>query len=129
MILIHLQWMFCTKWWFYKCDIITVGKSDKARVPIEYTVYTDTNCKVLSIFLLMGIWVSRDLYFWASRFGIAAGMVALSLKKKKKNGRPGSPSDFFQTRNYWPAVYSIIMKDDWLTPTFKSFIKYLFIRN
>lgn len=64
--------------------IITVGKSDKARVPIEYTVYTDTNCKVLSIFLLMGIWVSRDLYFWASRFGIAAGMVALSLKKKKK---------------------------------------------
>lgn len=43
--------------------IITVGKSDKARVPIEYTVYTDTNCKVLSTFLFMGIWVSRDLYF------------------------------------------------------------------
>lgn len=66
--------MFCIKWWFYKCDIIIVGKSDKVRVLIEYIVYIDKNCKVLFIFLLMGIWVLCDFYFWVLRFGIVVGM-------------------------------------------------------
>lgn len=51
---------------------------------IEYIVYIDKNCKVLFIFLLMGIWVLCDFYFWVLRFGIVVGMVVLSLKKKKK---------------------------------------------
>lgn len=62
--------MVILKMWY----IIIVGKSDKVRVLIEYIVYIDINCKVLFIFLLMGIWVLCDFYFWVLRFGIVVGM-------------------------------------------------------
>lgn len=61
--------------------IITVGKSDKARVPIEYTVYTDKNFVHLFIDGYMGI--ARPLLL-SIKIRDSCRYVALSLKKKKK---------------------------------------------